>query len=223
MLSKIIFDNALAYRVNEIYVTIFQRTEEQDRLIRLLGEWGFALHGHKKSAGGREEVLVRPFQPVVDENDPRRTYPYISRTARKFIVPIRPPYHTELLPDSILRTESPADFVENKPNRNAISKVYISRSIERDLRPGDVIVFYRTKADTGPAHHTAVATTIGVIQGVVTAIDDLKHFVALCRKRSVFNDTELAEWWNYNPLGTSPLWSIFCMSTPSPNAPTSPA
>ena len=35
--------------------------------------------------------------------------------ARKFIVPIYPEYHTELLPDSILRTESPLDFVENSP------------------------------------------------------------------------------------------------------------
>ena len=196
---KIIFDNALANEVDEIYVTIFRRTEEQERLIQLLGDWGFEHYGYKDSVGGREEVLVRHFQPNVNGNDPRRTYPYISRTARKFIVPIRPPYHTELLPDSILRTESPDDFVENKPNRNAISKVYISRSIERGLHRGDIIVFYRTKADSGPAHHTAVATTIGVVQEVVTTIPDLATFVALCRKRSVFTDGELADWWNYNP------------------------
>ena len=50
----------------------------------------------------------------------------ISRpSARKFIVPIYPTYHTELLPDSILNTETAEDFEDNKSNRNALSKVYI--------------------------------------------------------------------------------------------------
>jgi hypothetical protein len=95
---------------------------------------------------------VRDFRPRVDPDDPRRTFPYISVSARKFVVPIRPDYHTELLPDSILNTESPKDFIESKPNRNALSKVYISRSWERDLKTGDIIVFYRTKSNTGPAY-----------------------------------------------------------------------
>jgi hypothetical protein len=133
----------------------------------------------------------------VDADDPRRTYPYVARTTRKFIVPIWPEYHTELLPDSILRTESPADFVENRPNRNAISKVYISRSIERSLETGDLVVFYRTGSGSGPAHYTSVATTIGVVQEVVTCIESEKHFIELCRKRSVFSDEELAKWWNW--------------------------
>jgi hypothetical protein len=145
-------------------------------------------------------VRVRSFLPSIDADDPRRTYPFVRRSGvGKFIVPIYPAYHTELLPDSILRTESPEDFVDNRPNRNAISKVYISRSIERGLRTGDLIVFYRTGSEAAPAHHTAVATTIGIVQEVVTSIPDLATFVALCRKRSVFSDAELAEQWNYTP------------------------
>ena len=34
------------------------------------------------------------------------------------------------------------------------------------LKPGDIIVFYRT-ADGGPAWYTSVATTIGVVQEVM--------------------------------------------------------
>ena len=89
-----------------------------------------------------------------------------------------------------------SDYVENKPNRNAISKVYISRSIERDLSPGDVIVFYRT-AFNGPAYYTSVTTTIGIVQSVITNIESLNKFIQLCRKRSVFSDDELAAHWNY--------------------------
>ena len=195
---KIVFDNALQYRVSEIYVTIFRRTVDQYRLIRLLEDWGFEHHGIKGEGGDdAEQVYVRDFRPKVDRDDPRRTFPYVSGSARKFIVPIYPAYHTELLPDSILNTESPANFVENKPNRNALSKVYVSRSFERGLRAGDIVVFYRT-ASGGSAYHTSVATTIAVVQDVIDSIHDLKTFLAVCRKRSVFSDAELKEHWDYN-------------------------
>jgi hypothetical protein len=193
---KIVFDNALRYNVSAIYVTIFRRTVDQYRLIRLLEDWGFE---HQGTKGGAELVYVRDFRPRVDADDPRCTFPYIAASARKFVVPIYPAYHTELLPDSILNTEDPEDFEDNKSNRNALSKVYISRSYERDLRAGDIIVFYRTKSADGPAWYTSVATTIGVVQEVIDNIPDLKTFLAVCRKRSVFSDTDLKKHWDYSP------------------------
>jgi hypothetical protein len=196
---KIVFDNAHRYKVEEIYVTALRKTPEQDRLIRLLEDWGFQHYGTKTSQAGTEQVFVRDFRPHFDAADPRRTYPYLSSKMRKFIVPIYPEYHTELLPDSILNTESPEDFVENKPNRNAISKVYVSRSYERGLSPGDVIVFYRTRSKTAPAHYTSVATTLGVVQEVITDIPNKAAFISACRKRSVFSDEELGRHWDYNP------------------------
>jgi hypothetical protein len=107
-------------------------------------------------------------------------------------------YHTELFPDSILKTESPEDFEDNRSNRNALRKVYISRSIRSDMTSGDIVVFYRT-ASGGPAHHTSVATTLGIIQSVTTDVQSLDQFIALCRRRSVFSDEKLKEFWNYNP------------------------
>ena len=196
---KIVFDNAHRYQVKEIYVTAFRKRPEQDRLIRLLEDWGFHHHGTKTSQAGREQVFVRDFHPVFDATDPRRTYPYLSRKTGKFIVPIYPEYHTELLPDSILNTESPENFVENRPSRNAISKVYVSRSYERGLLPGDVIVFYRTGSGNAPAHHTSVATTLGVVQNVIINIPNKATFINACRKRSVFSDEELAKHWEFNP------------------------
>lgn len=194
---KIVFDNAFRFSVEEIYVTLFNYSLEQNRLVALLCDWGFEEHGFKQTSNGKEVVLVRNFRPYVDESNPCRGYPYFSTNSRKFFVPIYPEYHTELFPDSILRTESPDDFIENKPNRNAISKVYISRSIERGLKAGDIMVFYRT-ASGGPAYFTSVATTIGVVQSVITNIQTEERFVELCRKRSVFSDDELRKHWNYN-------------------------
>ncbi len=152
----------------------------------------------KHTNSGDEFVYIRNFKPAANITNPRFTYPYISNSVDKYIVPIYPEYHTELFPDSILRTESPNDFIENRPNRNAISKVYISRSIERGMKAGDIIVFYRTQ-DRGPAYYTAVTSTIGVVQDVVLNIPSLPSFIRQCRKRSVFSDDELAEHWNYKP------------------------
>ncbi len=194
---KIVFDNALRFSVEEIYVTLFNYTLEQNRLTELLCDWGFRKHGLKQTANGEEVVLVRDFRPHINKSDPCHSYPYLSMDSRKFLVPIYPEYHTELFPDSILKTESPNDFVENKPNRNAISKVYISRSFERDLEAGEIIVFYRT-ASGGSAYYTSVTTTIGVVQSVITNIQTEERFVELCRKRSVFSDDDLRKHWNYN-------------------------
>lgn len=193
---KIIFDNALRFSVDEIYVTLFNNTLEQNRLSALLADWGFKKYGIKRTDNGEEDVLVRNFSPLVEESNPCFSYPYVSGSAREFLVPIYPVYHTELFPDSILRTESPLDFVENKPNRNAINKVYISRSIERDLESGDIIIFYRT-ASGGSAYYTSVTTTLGFVQNVITDIQSEEQFIELCRKRSVFSDKELSEHWNY--------------------------
>jgi hypothetical protein len=88
--------------------------------------------------------------------------------------------------------------VDDKPHRNALSKVYISRSIERRLNSGDAVVFYRTQSG-GPAHYTSVATTIGIVENVIDSIPSLENFIALCRKRSVFTDAQLADHWNFKP------------------------
>lgn len=187
---KIIFDNALHFSVDEIYVTIFPKRVEQIRLINILKDFGFRYHGIKESSSGKEEVYIRDFSRRASSVSPKITYPFMSAYARKFLVPIYPEYHTNLFPDSILRTESPLDFVENEPFRNAISKVYVSRSLKRGLKTGDIIIFYRTGG-----YYKSVVTTLGIVDGVYTSIKNLHHFIDLCRKRSIFSDEELKQQW----------------------------
>ncbi|TLY35633.1 MAG: hypothetical protein E6K60_10260 [Nitrospirae bacterium] len=189
---KIVFDNAIRQRVDEIYVTIFPYSIVQERLIHLLEDFGFILYGEKRNAYGNEQVYVRNMVPVVDAQNPQHTFPFVSRSSRIFLVPIYPEYHTELLPDSILSNESPSDFVEHEPHRNAIRKVYISRSYFRELHSGDVIVFYRTGG-----YYQSVVTTLGIIENVHRDIADEAQFLRLCRQRSVFSDEELRQQWQY--------------------------
>lgn len=190
---KIIFDNALLNNVEELYVTIFDKREEQQRLISLLEDWGFVQWGTKETKNGIEQVLVRDFNKSVDPK-PQISFPFVSRNAKKFIVSIYPEYHTELFPDSILNNESPRNFVENEPHRNALKKVYISRSINRNLSPGDLVIFYRTGGN-----YQGVISTVGIVESVTDNIPSEEKFVDLCRKRSVFNDVELKKYWNWTP------------------------
>tara|TARA_R110001583_G_scaffold56591_2_gene170665 strand:- start:2083 stop:3606 length:1524 start_codon:yes stop_codon:yes gene_type:complete len=191
---KIIIDNAIQYKVEEIYVTIFENTDEQIRLINLLEEWGFIRYGKK----GNEIVLTKDLIPSFNADKPKSTYPFISTDSNVFLVPIYPKYHTELLPDSYLNNESPVDFIENEPHRNAISKSYICRSIERNIKKGDLIVFYRTKTQGQSAYHTSLITTIGIVDEKIDGIKDEAEFILKCRKRSIFTNNYLREFWNYS-------------------------
>lgn len=185
---KIIFDNALKNKVQEIYVTIFNHRDDQRRLIDLLEQWGFSYWGKKSE----ELVLVRDFLPRFDIDNIKATYPYISRSKKVFLVPIYPQYHTELLPDSILRTESPEEFVDDFPHRNCINKVYVSRSLLPHPKSGDIIVFYRTGG-----YYQSVVTTIGVVHEVRYDFARESDFLEYCRKKSVYPEKELQDIWNY--------------------------
>lgn len=200
---KIVFDNARQYKVNEIYVTIFDKRPEQLRLISLLEEWGFVYHGIKSSSSGEEKVYVRNFEHDFNAKNPKLTFPYLSNKGfpkqnKIFIVPIYPEYHTELFPDSILKTEDKSKFEDNEPHRNAISKSYISHSWERGLSPGDIILFYRT-GTTSPKIYSGVATTVALVESVHNNIADFDALARIVRKRTVLNEAGLKAFWNRYP------------------------
>jgi predicted nucleic acid-binding protein len=75
---KIVFDNAIQYKVDEIYVTVFDKRPEQGQLIDMLKGWGFLEHGIKSTKNGDEIVLTRPFgksQPI-EINKPKLSFPF---------------------------------------------------------------------------------------------------------------------------------------------------
>ncbi|XWN37078.1 MAG: PIN domain-containing protein [Balneola sp.] len=188
---KIVFDHALLNNVDEIYVTVFPKRQEQLRLINMLEDWGFKEFGIKTSENGKEKVFTRSFLEINTYQSPQTSFPFISNQHRPFVVPIYPEYHTRLLPDSILNTESTMDFKENRPVSNSIRKSYISHSIERNLKPGDPIFFYRTGG-----YHKSVITTIGIVQKVHNDLSSFEELRAITRKRTVLSDKKLREFWD---------------------------
>ncbi|AZB09305.1 hypothetical protein EG344_10970 [Chryseobacterium sp. G0162] len=186
---KIIFDNALKNKVDEIYVTIFDKRDEQKRLIDLLEQWGFIFWGKKNE----ELIYVRDFTKAFNKENLKAHYPYISRSQNCYIVPIYPDYHTNLLPDSILNTESPEEFIEDFPHRNGINKVYVSRAYEPHPERGDILIFYRTGG-----YYKSVVSTIGIVQEVKYDFKDEDDFVLYCRKSTVFPEYDLRKMWNHS-------------------------
>ncbi len=191
---KIIFDNAIQNKVDEVYVTLVNNSEDKKHLIQLLTDYGFRCWGAKQSGDIAETVFVRSMQPIFIESNVRATYPFFSARQPCFLVPIRPEYHTSLLPDSILNNEDASRYSDPAPHRNAISKQYISRSIERNIPIGSTILFYRTGG-----RHKGVLTTVGVVESVVRQFSGYDDFVSNTRKRTVLSDDELHTMWHDKP------------------------
>lgn len=190
---KKIFDNAVVRGVDEIYVTVF---EEHVGLIRLLRRYGFNEHSTKTTPNGTELVFVRSM--VAPTGDIRRDYPLIHTRGRtKHFLAIYPEYHTRLFPDSILDNEAPS-IVEDLSHTNSIHKVYITHTSVGRLRPGDILVMYRTK-DRFPAYWRSVVTSVCVVEEVKSRKDfsNLSDFVKYAKPHSVFDKDELErDWWN---------------------------
>lgn len=189
---KIILDNAIEQNVDEIYVTMYENRPELETLITLLSRWGFENYGIKKSTG--EKVLTKQMKRYLPELSPRKNFPNLRYDVQKFIMPIRPKYHTSLLPDSILRNENENDFLAKTPYRYALQKVYISNALERNIQPGDIVIFYRNGIP-GNAGHTAVLTSVAIVDEAISDFESKEEYMSHVQNRSVFTNDELEHLW----------------------------
>ncbi|MGS2727941.1 PIN domain-containing protein [Psychroserpens sp. BH13MA-6] len=198
---KIVFDNAIENKVDEIYVTIFDKREEQRRLIYLLEDWGFKEWGIKQTENGDEKVYVRTFGKnlPINTDNPKETFPFISRNTGKYIIKIEPEYHRELFPDSVNTRESKEGLMDNEPHRNRIDKVYISHNKDRHLKKGDVILIYRI-GETSPKRFSSTITSVCIVDEVFNKIESFEDFYQICNRRTFITKPELDKnWWNKIP------------------------
>lgn len=218
---KIVFDNAFQYKVDEIYVTIFDKRPEQVQLIEMLEEWGFIYHGIKSTSNGEEKVYIKPFSKknVIDIENPKLSFPFFSKETNKYIIKIEPQYHTELFVDSINTREDKTLYQENEPHRNRIGKVYISHSPQRNLKSGDIFLVYRI-GETDPKVHSSTITSICIVESIKTDFEDFEDFFISCNRRTLIKKEDLLnKWWNkkgdYKPFIINFLYA-FSFPTPKP-------
>ena len=217
---KTIFDNANQYKVDEIYVTIFNKRQEQEQLIDMLEEWGFEYHGIKTTINGDEKVYTRAFGKNLPINilKPKLTFPFFSRETEKYIIKIEPQYHTELFPDSINTREDKSKYTENEPHRNRISKVYISHSFDRNLKSGDIILVYRMGDDGTIKKYSSTITTICIVENVIKNFRNFDEFFSVCNRKTMISKEDLEnKWWNKNPKNRPFVVNfLFAHSLPTP-------
>lgn len=186
---KKILDTAIAGGMTGIYVTVFELHSD---LIRLFEKYGFSKHATKASVDGIELVLVRRLDEF--SGDIISDYPFIRTSGRKaWLLAVYPEYHSQLLPDSILKNE-PLEIVRDVSHTNTIHKAYIGRVPLNRMARGDIVVIYRTTDHQGPAFYRSVASSLCVVEEVRSKKDftSATDFVAYAKPHSVFSREELS-------------------------------
>lgn len=189
LLLKISTELAIQEGCDEIFLTHF--SEENDRLVELITEYGFVKHG-VNSRG--EEIFVKKMIPSLDdirEIPPseifKRFYPsyYDGTAVRKWIVPIFPEYHSRLFTDygerQTMLFEHAGEFVVEG---NTIKKAYLSHSPVKHLKTGDIVIFYRT-------HSGQSLTSLGVIEEVRFGLEETDEIIRFVGKRTVYSRDEI--------------------------------
>lgn len=115
------------------------------------------------------------------------------------------------MPDSILRNENENDFLAKTPYRYALQKVYISFAPERNIQPGDIVVFYRN-GTPGNAGHTAVLTSVAIVEEAVSVFTSKTDYMSHVQNRSVFTNDELERFWKYHGSNQIVMKFIFVKS-----------
>jgi len=194
LLLKISIDLTIQNNCDEIYLTHF--TEENDRLVELITEYGFEKAGVnsrgediflKKLIPAQRDITGLPVAEIF-----KKYYPffYDGASVKKWIIPIYPEFHTRLFTDyghrQTMLLEHAGEFIVEG---NAIKKAYLSHSPVKQLKPGDILLFYLTKDHQSLDRQSLVS--LGVIEEVrfgMTAPDEIIRFVG---KRTVYTRDEI--------------------------------
>ncbi len=183
-LLKLAFQYCTGNQFFETYLPHLRRGE--DALINLLADYGFVKMGTKENG---EEVYLKRLTPrkeyIAAIEVARRYYPSFRDTPNvtKYIVPIQPEYHERLFPDYRRRQRRITEYSEINVQGNTIRKAYLSHSRIRGLRPGDLLLFYRS-------NDQMAVTSLGVVEDTMhtSSADKVVEFVG---NRTVYSIAEI--------------------------------
>ena len=198
---KRILDIAIIHDFPEVYVTMFDDTDELMHLRQFFERYGFVEVGRKSHANGRSEsVLLRDM--TSHTGDMLQDYPFVDRTqGKKYLLAIKPEYHTKLFPDSILKTER-YDILKDVSPTNSINKIYICwmKGVNQ-LKSGDKLIIYRTSDGVGSAKYRSVVTSVCSVLEVKTILDfaNIDEFVQYTNRYSIFDESKLRWYYRFKP------------------------
>ncbi|MES5862868.1 hypothetical protein [Lacticaseibacillus paracasei] len=176
---------------DDVYVTMFSDVKGLPELFR---KFGFQKYGTKQNRIGREDVLVRNKD---DRGDIYAQFPKFDLNGGKFLLSIKPRFHTRMFPDSKLNTEKSFVREDISPANSVVKSYLTSMSGTPALNHGDKMVIYRT-ADYGKsAEYSSVVTSVCVIDEVrnINSFTDEEDFMSFAGRGSIFSTDELHAFW----------------------------
>lgn len=182
---KAAFRYATANRLENIF--IHGNADRQHFLLQLLEEFGFEDVGPYR--GDAMYVKQHPAMPPVSNVGAfdylRRYYPHFrhDESVTKFIIPIQPGFHEILFPD--YDTGQLNLFRPSNMAGNAIKLAYLCHAQITTIRPGDVVLFYRSGDQRS-------ITSIGVVEEY-QMLRDASEIAGLVSRRTVYSMAEIAE------------------------------
>jgi ribosomal protein S18 acetylase RimI-like enzyme len=173
-----------------LFVEVWPRHEQ---LVSFLNEFGFYdLNLNTERGELRLGKRLNPTEHELAKLEPLELNKQFGPTAMKwsdttaFIVPIKPKYHDTLFPEATVQSH----FFEGRSAcSNALRKAYLCNSVSREIKPGAILVFYRsedwqTLTVLGVAEETLrsnSATEIARFVGKRT-VYPLREIEALCKQ-----------------------------------------
>jgi ribosomal protein S18 acetylase RimI-like enzyme/rRNA-processing protein FCF1 len=178
-------------RYDLVYLTAFK--EQQAVLVDLLCQYGFNETGVKAVGETIFEKQLRrgPAEPLsLPLSDDYAQYPCFREDDKVQVlcVPIQPRWYRILFPENapepmLLAGRHQADG-ERIPG-NTIRKVYLCKAQMRNVRPGDVLLFYLSGNEIGSGH----VRTVGIVESY-REIRDPKDLLRATGRRSVYTADE---------------------------------
>lgn len=188
-LLSIAFRRAVGVGTEKIYLTYYEDESGNDKLVRLIENFGFS----KKSSKDNGEAVFQKRLVPDSQVDPEPVelasdfYPsfYDGHKVKKHLVPVRPEFHDKLFPRYSDQTELQSFTGQSRAEGNSIKKAYISNSPSRKVEEGDVLLFYRSEASE--------VTSIGICDGAHYRLGGPQDVKRVVGRRSVFSDSELRD------------------------------
>lgn len=182
---KLSIEYAMRNSIYEIYLT--HHPSPNDGLVALIEEFGF----RKKASKRGEEIFIKNLIPIgrksTSEEIFRLYYPSYSdaKSIRKFIVPIRPLFHDRLFTEFSNRQGSLFEWSgELVVEGNTIKKAYLCHSKIKRMRPGDIVIFYRSI-------DSKRLTALGIVDRVIDELLDTDEILRYAAKRTVYSRVEI--------------------------------
>ncbi len=189
---NIAFNFAIKNEYDEIYLTHF--IKEDDYLVPLIEKYGFVKsknylehdYTDKKEAIFIKKLKIdEDVEPEILRNQYFPSF-YDGTKNRKFIVPIKPIWHGRLFPDLRKQTFLKEHEGEFCIEGNTIQKAYLCHSHCKQMKQGDLVLFYRSEQDQK-------ITVIGSIDQVHYSIKNPEEVTKLVGKRTVYSLSEIKQ------------------------------